>query len=59
MHDDRITPEDPRSADIRALLARHLEFTHENSPPDDAHALDVDALAVPEILFFGFRPTGC
>ena len=51
--------EDPRAADITALLATHLEFAHAHSPREDVHALDVDALAVPEILFFGFRPTGC
>ncbi len=50
--------DDPRSGDIRALLETHLEFAHANSPVEDVHALDVDALAVPEILFFSFRRDG-
>lgn len=58
MHDDRIIREDPRSGDITALLARHLEFAHAHSPGEDVHALDVDALAVPAILFFSFRRDG-
>lgn len=58
MHDGQINRDDPRSDDIRALLGAHLEFAHANSPKEDVHALDVDALADSAILFFSFRRDG-
>lgn len=50
-----ITPDDPRSPDVRALLTRHLELMHEQSPPEDVHALDVDALTAPHVTFVSAR----
>jgi putative acetyltransferase len=50
-----IAPDDPRSADVVALLERHLELMHEQSPPEDVHALDLDGLVGPEIAFFSLR----
>ncbi|RYP83588.1 N-acetyltransferase [Nocardioides guangzhouensis] len=53
-----IGPEDPRSGDVVALLARHLTFAHEHSPPGDVHALDVERLTAPGITFVGAREDG-
>lgn len=50
-----IAPDDPRSPDVVALLTRHLELMHAQSDPEDVHALDVDALAVPHITFLSAR----
>src|SRR5207253_410209 len=50
--------EDPRRPDVIALLERHLAFTHEHTPIEDIHALDVEALARPEITFFSGRLDG-
>jgi len=53
-----IAPDDPRAPDVRALLAVHLAFGHEHSPPEDVHALDVDGLLDPAISFFSSRVDG-
>jgi putative acetyltransferase len=58
MPEGQITPDDPRSADVRALLATHLAFANEHSPPEDVHALDLDGLLAPDILFFSYRNNG-
>lgn len=50
-----ITPDDPRSPDVHALLTRHLELMHAQSDPEDVHALDVDALTAPHITFLSAR----
>lgn len=50
--------EDPRADDVRRLLERHLEFANTHSPPEDVHALDVDALLDPAVTFFGLRLDG-
>ncbi|MBA2516215.1 MAG: GNAT family N-acetyltransferase [Solirubrobacterales bacterium] len=51
----RISIDDPRAPDVRALLERHLAFANSHSPPEDVHALDVDALLDPAVTFFSFR----
>ena len=43
---------------MRALLARHLEFAHAASPPEDAHALDVTGLLDPAVTFCSYRVDG-
>jgi putative acetyltransferase len=53
-----ILPDDPRAEDVRALLERHLAFANAHSPPEDVHALDVDALVDPAVTFFSFRRGG-
>ncbi|WP_461023461.1 GNAT family N-acetyltransferase [Thalassiella azotivora] len=58
MHPGLVTPHDPRSDDVRALLARHHAFAREHSPPEDVHALDVDALAASAVAFVGCRRDG-
>jgi putative acetyltransferase len=50
--------EDPRAADVRQLLKRHLAFANSHSPPEDVHALDVDGLIDPAVTFFSFRFKG-
>jgi putative acetyltransferase len=53
-----ISVDDPRAGDVRELLERHLAFAHENTPPQDIHALDADRLLDPAITFFSFRCRG-
>lgn len=53
-----IAIDDPRVADIRALLERHLGFAHETTPPEDVHALDLDGLLEPAVTFFSARRDG-
>ena len=53
-----ISPDDPRAADVRALLERHLAFANEHSPPEDVHALDLDGLLGADISFFSYRLDG-
>jgi putative acetyltransferase len=56
--DGDISIDDPRAADVRELLAGHLAFARLHSPPEDAHALDVDGLVDPAVTFFSFRVDG-
>src|SRR5437588_1517766 len=44
--------DDLAGAEIRALLAEHLQNMHQLSPPESVHALDVSALLQPEITFW-------
>ena len=53
-----ISIDDPRAADVRELLERHLEFANLHSPPEDIHALDVDGLVDPAVTLFSFRLKG-
>jgi putative acetyltransferase len=53
-----ISVDDPRAEDVRALLARHLAFANEHSPPEDVHALDIDGLLEPGVTFFSYRLGG-
>jgi putative acetyltransferase len=55
---ERIARDDPRAADVRALLARHLEFARAASPPESVFALDIDGLLDPAVTFFSFRADG-
>lgn len=50
-----IAVDDPRDDDVRALLERHLAFTAAESPPEDRHALGVDALVDAGLVFVSFR----
>src|SRR5215472_9782515 len=53
-----IAVDDPRKADVRALLERHLEFSLGTTPPEHSFALDVDGLLDPAITFYSFRADG-
>jgi putative acetyltransferase len=52
-----IAVDDPRKADVRALLERHLTFCLSETPPEHSFALDVDELTKPGIAFFSYRDT--
>jgi putative acetyltransferase len=53
-----IAVDDPRAADVRALLAAHLDFSRSSTPPEFSFALDVDGLADPAVTFFSARRQG-
>jgi putative acetyltransferase len=53
-----ISADDPRAADVRALLQSHLKFARSSSSPEDVHALDLDGLLDPAVTFFSFRRDG-
>lgn len=53
-----IAVDNPRRADVRALLERHLAFTNGQSPPEDVHALDLAGLLDPAVTFFSLRSDG-
>lgn len=44
--------DDLTSEPTRALVARHLAGMHEDTPPENVFALDVDALRHPDVTFF-------
>jgi putative acetyltransferase len=47
-----ITPGDFSDERVKALLARHLQGMHANSPPGSVFALDWSGLQKPEISFY-------
>lgn len=53
-----IAVDDPRAADVQALLRRHLAFAHAHTPAEHAYALDIDALLGPAITFCSYRAGG-
>jgi len=50
-----IAIDDPRAADVRELLGRHLAFAHMHTPPEDVHALDLTGLLDASVTFFSYR----
>lgn len=55
MHDMRIRVDDPRRADVAALLREHLEEMAAHSPPESMHALGVEALRASGVTFWTAR----
>ncbi len=53
-----IAVDDPRAADVRALLERHLFFAFEHTPAEHVYALDTERLLDPSVTFFSFRSQG-
>jgi putative acetyltransferase len=53
-----IAVEDPRADDVQSLLVVHLAFANDHSPPEDVHALDLEALCAPSVTFFTARRNG-
>ena len=53
-----IQADDPRAADVMELLAVHLAFAREVTPPEDVHALDVDGLDTADVSLFSARRAG-
>ena len=47
-----IRVDDLRGAEIAALLHEHYTSMFEHSPPESVHALDLDSLRAPEIMFW-------
>ena len=47
-----IREDDLTGAEIKALLAAHLDLMRSISPPDSVHALDLEALRAPEVSFW-------
>jgi putative acetyltransferase len=58
MTDLVIGRDDPRAADVTALLERHLEFARATTPPEFVFALDVGGLSGPAITFCSARRDG-
>ena len=58
MPEGEIEIDDPRAPDVRALLAVHVTFARAQTPPEDAHAMDVDGLLDPAVTLFGYRAGG-
>ena len=58
MREFLVQVDDPRSADVRDLLAAHLSFARRHSPPEDVHALDVLELLGDSVSFFSIREGG-
>ena len=54
----QIDVDDPRRDDVRALLETHLTFAGSHSAPEDVHALDVDGLSDPSVVFVSARHDG-
>lgn len=50
--------DDPRRADVQALLQEHLRDMFATSPAESVHALDQDALLDPAITFLAARRAG-
>jgi putative acetyltransferase len=53
-----VAPERPDAPDVLALLDAHLALMHEQTPPEDVHALDVTSLLAPEVTFLAARRFG-
>jgi putative acetyltransferase len=53
-----IAEDDPSAPDVQELLAQHLQFAHEQSPPQDVHALDSDGLRHDDVTFYSARLDG-
>jgi putative acetyltransferase len=53
-----IEADDPRREDVRELLARHLDYARETTPPEGVYALDFDGLLDPAITLFSYRLDG-
>ncbi len=53
-----IREDDLRGPEIAALLEAHLGLMRATSPPESVHALDLDALRVPEVTFWAVWEDG-
>ncbi|MCW8108015.1 GNAT family N-acetyltransferase [Alteromonas ponticola] len=58
MLNQTISVDDPMAPDIVGMLESHLIDMRATSPPECVHALDVNALKAPNILFFSMRQEG-
>jgi putative acetyltransferase len=53
-----VTLDDPRAADVRTLIERHLAFANEVTPTEHVHALDPESLLDPAVTFWSARVDG-
>ncbi|MFO1377273.1 MAG: GNAT family N-acetyltransferase [Steroidobacteraceae bacterium] len=53
-----IAAEDPRAADLRALVAELDAYLASLYPPENNHLLDLDALSAPDVSFLAARDAG-
>lgn len=53
-----IAAEDPLAEDVGAVVARHLAFAREHTPPSHVHALPGARLNDPAVTLFGARRAG-
>jgi putative acetyltransferase len=51
----QIRLDDPMSAEVAPLIARHVQLMRDTSPPESVHALDASGLAVPDVRFYTLR----
>ena len=58
MQSPTITTDDPRADDVQALIEHHHGWATSQTPPEDAHALDLDGLLDPSITFVSLRDGG-
>ena len=49
MREVTISTDDPRAADVRELLERHLAYAKANTAREDVHSLDADSLLDPSV----------
>lgn len=54
----QIDVDDPRRADVLALLEEHLRDMYATSPAESVHALDAGALTAPGVTFWTLRERG-
>ena len=50
--------DDLQSEDVAALLREHLRSMHQHSPPDSVHALDLERLRAPDVMFWTVWESG-
>ncbi len=53
-----IAVDDPRAEDVRDLLAVHLAFSRDTTPPEYSFALEAEQLVEPGVTFFSARDDG-
>ena len=58
VHRAEIKIDDPRRADVRALLGLHMAHMKSQSPPENVFALDVSGLLDPAVTMFSCRRDG-
>jgi putative acetyltransferase len=56
--DPRVAVEDPRSAEVRALIGALDDYLDSLYPAENNYLLDIEALCVPEVTFFVARVGG-
>ena len=58
MTEPEIAVDDPRRAEILAILERHLTFCLSETPPERSFALDVEGLLDPAVTLYSYTADG-